>query len=353
MTDVIPLLQPSVTQAEIDAVTAVLKSNWWGTGKVVEQFEHEMAERYGYRHCVAVNSATAALHLSMIVLDIEPGDEVIVPALTFVSTGLAPLYVGAKVVLADIRADTLCINWENASSLITSRTKAIIPVDYAGYLAVPHLDYLFSEISMVQDAAHSCGSKGYGDLVCLSFHPVKNLATGDGGAILTNSDSYDDRLRSLRWCGIDRSTWERTKKRYGWDYNITEIGYKCHWNDVQAAIGLAQLHRLDDLNAKRRSIALRYIKELDGLVELPVDMPGHTWHLFSIRVEHRDRLIDALLAQGVSAGVHYKPLNHYPMFSGDTPVTEREWQRLVTLPVFYDMTDEQQEKVIRIVRENV
>jgi perosamine synthetase len=346
----IPLLQPSVSQAEIDAVTEVLKSKWWGMGKVVEQFEKEMAERYDYKYCITTNSATAALHLAMVVLGIGPGDEVIVPSLTFISTGLAPLYVGAKVVLADVREDTLCIDWYNAASLITRKTKAIIPVDYAGYSALGNNHYC---LPVVQDAAHSCGGRGYGDLVCLSFHPVKNLATGDGGAILTNNAEYNKRLRALRWCGIDKSTWERAEKRYGWDYNINEAGYKLHWNDIQAAIGLAQLHRLDEMNAQRRVIALRYMQELRGLVDLPKDMPGHTWHIFSIRVDNRDKMIDALLSQDISAGVHYKPLNHYPMFSGSTPVVEREWERLVTLPIFADMEEWQQAKVIKVVKENV
>ena len=351
----IPLLQPSVSQAEIDAVTEVLKSKWWGMGKVVEQFEVEMAARYGYKYCVTTNSATAALHLSMIVLGVGPGDEVIVPSLTFISTGLAPLYVGATVVLADVRQDTLCIDWEDVSLLVTDKTKAIIPVDYAGYSAASRMHYpdKLSEIPIVQDAAHSCGGKGYGNLVCLSFHAVKNLAMGDGGAVLTNNDACNRRLRSLRWCGIDKSTWERSEKRYGWDYNIEEIGLKYHLNDIQAAIGLAQLHRLDAMNNRRRDIAHRYIQELYGLVELPKDMPGHTWHLFSIRVDNRDKLIDALLAQDISAGVHYKPLNHYPMFSGETPVVEHEWKRLVTLPMFPDMTGEQQEKVIKVLKANV
>lgn len=358
---VIPLLQPSITEAEIEAVTQVLRSHWWGQGAIVAKFETALADRYGYAHCVTTNSATAALHLALVVSGVGPGDEVIVPALTFVSTGLAPLYAGAAVVLADVREDTLCMDWEQADSLVTNKTKAIIPVDYAGYPAhkqrrQPYwdrgLDGNSRAMPVIQDAAHSCGGQGYGDLVCLSFHPVKNLATGDGGAILTRSDEQAERLRALRWCGIDRSTWERSEKRYGWDYDIAEVGYKYHWNDIQAAIGLVQLGRLDEMNLRRREIAGRYCDELQGVVELPPDSLYHTWHLYPVRVdaEKRDSLIDHLLAHDISAGVHYKPLTHYPMFSGDVPVTEREWLRLVSLPIFPDMTDEQQERVIECVR---
>jgi perosamine synthetase len=353
MNDIIPLLKPSVSQTEIDAVTDVLKSGWWGTGKVVEQFEKEMANLYRVPYCITVNSATAALHLSMKVLNIGPGDEVILPALTFVSTGLAPLYVGATPVLADVDPITLCIDWNHVDKLVTKKTACIIPVDYAGYPSYSAVPFDVLKIPVIQDAAHSCGSGvTYGDISCLSFHPVKNLATGDGGAILTSKKEIADRLKSLRWCGIDKSTWERSENRYGWDYDIKEVGYKYHWNDIQAAIGLSQLHRLLLLNAKRRLIAERYMFELNGYVQLPPNHINHTWHLFVVRTNNRNKLIRALLSEGVSAGVHYKPINHYPMFSGETPVTEREWQRLVSLPIFADMTEEQQDKVIRIVRGN-
>lgn len=349
---IIPLLQPSITDAEIEAVTKVLRSQWWGQGRVVEQFERELADRYGYAHCVTTNSATAALHLALHVLGISKGSEVILPALTFVSTGLAVLYTGATPILADVYLDTLCLDWNDALSKVSDKTCAIMPVDYAGFPAWTD-GPLTGAMPIIQDAAHSCGGRGYGDLVCLSFHPVKNLATGDGGAILTNDDDQAERLRSLRWCGIDRSTWERSEKRYGWDYDIAEMGFKYHWNDIQAAIGLVQLGRLDEMNGRRREIAERYQDELNGVVTLPWDRRSHTWHLFPVRVdaEQRDSLIDYLLSKGISAGVHYKPLTHYPMFHGHVPVTEHEWRRLVSLPIFPDMTDAQQWRVICAVRE--
>lgn len=347
---IIPLLKPSVTEAEIEAVAEVLRSGWWGQGPVVERFERALAERYRYAHCVTTNSATAALHLALLAAGVEPGDEVILPALTFVSTGLAVLYAGASPVLADVYADTLCIDWSNALNLVTEKTAAIIPVDYAGFPAFAFAP-MCGGLPVIQDAAHSCGGPAYTDLVCFSFHPVKNLATGDGGAILLNDDAQAERLRSLRWCGIDRSTWERSEKRYGWDYDIAEVGYKYHWNDIQASIGLVQLGRLDEMNGRRREIAERYMDALDDVVELPDDAPEHTWHLFPVRVdaERRDSLIDYLLERDISAGVHYKPLTHYPMFTGDVPVTEREWLCLVSLPIFPDMTDAQQERVIEAV----
>lgn len=342
----IPLLQPSVTDAEIEEVTNVLRSRWWGNGPVVKRFEESVKKIYGYEHCVATNSCTAALHLAMIALGIGPGDEVIVPAMTFVSTGYTPLYVGATPVLADIRPDTLCIDWSDVANKMTCRTKAVISVDYAGYPANDGNGAVRIGVPVIQDAAHSCGGLAYGDLICLSFHPVKNLATGDGGAILTSSGEYEKVMRAAAWCGIDRSTWERQLKRYNWDYNIDQIGYKYHWNDVQAAIGVAQLGRLREMNDRRRKIAERYFVELDGYVRLPAYHNDHTWHLFVVGVDNRDAVVDFIIERDVSVGVHYKPLSHYPMFAGECPVAETSWLSLLSLPIFADMKDWQQSKVI-------
>lgn len=348
----IPLLKPSCTEAEKQAVLVALESSWWGMGPVCDRFEVKLAARYGYRHCITVNSGTAALHLACLANGIGPGDEVIVPALTFISTALAVTYCGAKPVFADVDEQTLCIDWADVRCKISERTRAIIPVDYAGNsakLSGPAT----GGYHIVQDAAHSSGGLAYGNEVCFSFHAVKNIGTGDGGAILTNDDAKAERMRALRWCGIDRSTWERSQKKYGWDYDIAEVGYKCHWNDIQAAIGLVQLERLDEMNEKRQVIASRYDCHLEGLVQLPAYSP--TRHLYAIRVDadKRDALIDHLLSRGISAGVHYKPLYHYPIYAdqGSLPITEREWRRLVSLPIFPDMTDDEQAQVIAAVKE--
>jgi len=349
----IPLLQPSCTGREMEAVIEVLQSHWWGMGPKCEEFESRMAKLYDYPHCVTVNSCTAALHLALLANDVKEGDEVIVPALTFISSALAATYLGAKVVFADVDTATLCIDWQDVQKKITARTKAIIPVDYAGFPADPTI-IIPPDIAVIQDAAHSCGGYGYGDEICLSFHPVKPLATGDGGAILTKNADKADRMRALRWVGIDRSTWERSQKKYGWDYSIEEAGYKYHWNDIQAAIGLVQLDRLLEMHTRRSNIARRYGTELPPWVQYPKGHPGHTWHLYPVRVPAalRDALIDYLLEHGISAGVHYKPLTTYPMYQGtELPVTDLEWKRLISLPIFADMTNGEQDQVIEAVRE--
>lgn len=355
----IPLLKPSCTQAEIDAVKLALQSGWWGMGPKCEEFEHKLARLYYRKHCVTVNSGTAALHLACLANGIGPGDEVIVPALTFISTALAVTYCGAKPIFADVSPDTLCLDLNSVLAKITHKTKAIIGVDYAGYPVIDRENIrIFFEIpdwiELIQDAAHSCGGLSWGNELCLSFHPVKCLATGDGGAIVTDDPGKAERIRALRWCGIDRSTWERAKGRYGWDYSIGEIGYKCHWNDIQAAVGLAQLGRLAEMRDRRRLRASIYMSELSNLVECPLDHPEHTWHLYVIRVpaEMRNGLMDHLLESGISAGVHYKPLTYYPIYDDQPtpPVTERECRRLISLPIYADMTDEEQEKVIGSIK---
>ena len=359
MRDLIPIFKPSVSQKEIDYVTEVLKSGWWGMGPKTIEFEQKFAEKVGTKYAVAVNSATSALDLALKAHNIE-GGEIIVPALTFVSTGLAALYNNCKVVFADVDEETLCIDWKDVERKITKDTKAIIPVWYGGIVNPTQIyngPYALGPDTplIIEDCAHAAGNKSAGKLgtSCWSFHAVKNLATGDGGMITTNDEKIYKKLLPLRWCGIDKSTWERDQKKYGWDYNIETLGYKMHMNDITAALGLAQLERLDELNNKRKLRVLQYLYELQGLkwLTLPKYNPDSSWHLFIIRLENRDRFIDYMLAHGISAGVHYKPLNTYPMFpQTELPVTDRVWKTLVTLPLFPDMTDEEFSHIVEAIK---
>lgn len=350
----IPVLQPSVSEAEVEAVAAVLRSRWWGNGPRCAEFERRFAAQAGRAYCVTTNSATAALHLSLLALGVSSGDEVILPALTFVSTALAVRYCGAVPVFVDVLPETLTVNWLEAKQAITARTRVLLPVDFAGYPAAEGPPGGNGwHYPVVQDAAHGDGRVSYGTLACHSFHPVKCLATGDGGAIVLDDDEMADRLRVLRWCGISRNTWQRSGERYSWDYDIAELGYKYHWNDLQAAIGLAQLERLDAMQQRRRGIAERYLAELGGVCQLPAWHREHAWHLFVIRVEaaQRQPLIAALAHEGIAAGVHYRPVTEFEPFRQPTPpVTAREWQRCVSLPIFPDLTDEAQGRVIATVK---
>lgn len=355
----IPLLKPSVSDKEIQYITETLKSGWWGLGPKTEEFEKKFAEYVGVKYAVGVNSATTALDLALKAHDVKDG-EIIVPALTFVSTGLVGLYNNCKVVFADINPDTLCIDWADVENKITPNTKAIIPVHYAGrYCKEPIFLKPRIQPSMpiiIEDAAHAAGNPLVGKFhtTCWSFHAVKNLATGDGGMITTNDPAIYARLMKLRWVGIDKTTWERAQKKYGWDYEIQNIGYKAHMNDLTASLGLAQLERLDDMNNKRKVLLFRYLHELKDVkwLKLPEYDPYSSWHLFVVQIDgDRDKFIDHMLAKGISAGVHYKPLNQYDIFDKmKLPVTDRVWKNLITLPLFPDLTDAEFIHIVQTIK---
>lgn len=349
----IPLFKPSCTDEEVEAVSRVLRSGWWALGPEVEAFENEFAEYIGVRYAVAVNSATSALELAARATGVVNG-VVIVPALTFISTAQAMQHAGNKVIFADVDEETLCIDWDDVYRK-SEDADAVIPVWYGGQVVCPPR---IDSLTMIEDCAHAAGSATaglYGKASCWSFHAVKNLACGDGGMVTTNDSEVARKLKALRWCGIDKSTWERDQSRYGWDYNIPADGEKMHMNDITAAIGRVQLRRLDEMNESRYNIAADYGDSFYNLgwLKTPSITNLSSNHLYVVRLEERDRFIDHMLTKDISAGVHYKPLTHYPhLFPGEhhVPVTERVWKTMVTLPLFPDMTEGEQEQVIEAVR---
>jgi len=354
----IKLLGPSSSKEEISAVTKVLKSGWWGLGPVTEEFEKEFADFVGAKYAVALNSCTAALHLSLKVLNKRKRGKVILPAFTFVSDAAVAIYEGLKVEFADIDEKTYCLDPKKVKEKIDKDTVAVIPVHYGGRLA--DIDYA-GKVSVIEDCAHAVGTRGAGTrgiLAAWSFHPVKNVATGDGGMVTTDDKGLADRIRKLGWLGIDQSTYDREKKGYSWEYQIDELGYKCHSNDIMSSIGLAQLRRVKKLNKRRKEIAARYTRELK---ELPVTLPPRSgsWHLYVIRVGKRvrNKLVDFLREKRISPGVHYKPLYYYPVFgmgvseaARKLPVTHKVWQEVLSLPIYPDLTYDQQGEVIRALK---
>ena len=362
----IPVFRPSSGPAEEAAVLEVLRSGWWGLGPKTAEFEDRFAEVVGAAHCVGTSSASAALLLSLATLDLA-GREVITPALTFVATNHAILHAGGTPVFADVRADTLTIDPDDIERLITPRTAAIVVVDYGGHPA--DLDEILSlarkhDLTVFEDAAHSCGATYRGravgsivDFTCFSFHAVKNLAMGEGGAITVADDGLAARLRRMRWHGLSRSTWERSDgRRYSWDYDLEEIGFKAHLSDIPAAIGLVQLERLAEMNARRRAIADRYsaaFARLDWLTR-PTELSHvrSSWHLYAVQIRERDRFIEHMAGAGVATSVHYKPTHLYPQYARyarKLPVTEAAWPRLVTLPLFPGLTDAEVSQIIDAV----
>ncbi len=375
----IPVFQPNYGKEEIEAVSKVLKSGWIGLGPKTEKFEKQFAAYVGAPFAIALNSATAALHLSLLAAGIGKGDEVIVPSLTFISTAHAVLYVGARPVFADIERDTLCIDPADVIKKITNRTRAIIPVHYGGHPCdMDALSKIANKYNLIiiEDASHACGSsyrnKKIGSIspfTCFSFHAIKNLATGDGGMITVKDKSIAEHLHRLRWVGINKDTWERLEivsekgeksyRGYGWYYEIEELGYKCHMNDIAAAIGLVQLRKLDKSNTMRRSLAERYTSELGKLSKItcPTIRSGiaSAQHNYVIRCNDRDKLHLYLRDRGVSTGVHYMPVHFQPYYkrlypNTRLPVTESEWKQLLTLPLYPQLTIKEQDYIIDCIK---
>jgi Predicted pyridoxal phosphate-dependent enzyme apparently involved in regulation of cell wall biogenesis len=353
----IQLFRPQISEEAIRAVADVLRSGWLGSGPRTEVFEEAFAAYTGAPYCVALNSCTAAIHLALRLLDLPRKSEVITTALTFVATNHAILYEGLKPVFADIEPETGNLSVAAVADRITDRTRAIMLVHYGGYPC--DLDEFYAlagdrGIHIIEDCAHACGAtyKGrrvgsHGDLHAFSFQAVKNLPMGDGGALTVRSKEHYERLRRLRWLGIDKDTFKRTTEDAPhWEYDVTEVGFKYHMNDIQGAIGLEQLRILDEGNARRAAIAGHYRKALSKTpgVQLTRTESDRTssFHLCPILVENRDGLVAKLCQAEIEVGVHYKRNDEYRMYERqDLPHTEYFWRSVVSLPMHLQLTDEQ------------
>jgi perosamine synthetase len=363
----IPVFRPFAGPEEEAAVIEVLRSGWWGLGPRTAEFERAFAERVGASACVGTSSASTALLMALASLDLA-GREVVTTALTFVSTNHAIVQAGGRPIFADVEPKTLTIDPGDVRGLVSARTAALMVVDYAGHPAeLAEFRTIAAEhgLVLIEDAAHSCGATYRGqpigsiaDMTCFSFHAVKNLAMGEGGAITLSDPERTTRLRHMRWLGLSRSTWERTgSEAYHWEYDLEEIGFKAHLSDIPAAIGLVQLRRLDDTNARRRAIAERYSAAFGGLdwLTVPVerDHVRSAWHMYVVRVAERDRFIAHLADHGVATSVHYKPTHLYRPYAAyrrELPHTEAAWHSVVTLPLFPGLTDAEVDQVVEAVR---
>jgi len=360
---VIQVFKPSMTEEEIDAVAEVLRSGWIGLGPKTAEFEQRFAEFVGADYAVAVNSCTAALDLALKLLDVNHGHEVIVPTMTFVSTAHCVAYRQAMPVFADVDPHTLSIDLDDVRRRITRRTRAIIPVHYSGRpIDLDALKEAAAGIPIIEDCAHATGARykgrsvgSIGDIGCFSFHAVKNLAMGDGGALTLSDRQRMERCKRLRWLGIDRGTWDRTAtdNSYWWRYFVDEIGLKCHLNDIAAAIGLVQLRRLGAMNARRREIARQYTEAFAryDFIETPPaddDVYQSSWHIYCLKAPHRDELSMHLQSRGIATGVHYAPIHLYKCYGNQPhlPRAEAVFPRIVSLPMYPDMTDADVRQVI-------
>lgn len=355
----LPFGQPDFGDEEIAAVARVLRSGWVGMGPETIAFERELETALGARHVVAVNSCTSALFLSLIVAGVGPGDEVVVPSLTWISTANAARYLDATPVFAEIDPATLCVTPSTVRACLTPRTKAVVVVHLGGLAAdVEALRHAVPpHIPIVEDAAHACGARfsdgrpvgASGNLTCFSFYANKNLSTGDGGAIALADGSAADRLRSLRQQGMPHDAWKRFIDAQSLKtMPVSELGYKMNYTDLQAAIGRVQLARQPELSRRRREIAEIYS---DAIARLPwpvavqsgVTGEGHARHLFLVQVPvdelgvSRNQILSALRERNIGASVHYPPVHRMPLYAGTRPqrlpATERVANRILTLPI--------------------
>ena len=370
----VPFHRPSIGEEEIREVEAALRSGWLTTGPRTHQFEEDVARYVDAARTVALSSATAGLHLSLAALDIGSGDEVITTPLTFCSTVNTILQVGATPVLADVAYDGN-LDPRSVAVRITPRTKAIVPVHLAGLpcdmasiweLARQH------KLRVIEDAAHAIGSRYDGhpigssrrgdgrrsDSVVFSFYATKNLTTGEGGMVATGDEELADRIRSLSLHGIDRSAWNRYSSRGNWYYEVRELGFKYNLTDIQSAIGIQQLKKLERMIGLRTTYASVYTQAFADMEELEVPpndhRSRHAWHLYILRLNldkmaiDRSQFIDELRRRGICASVHFIPIPLHPYFATQTalasyscPEALRLYPRILSLPLFPAMTLDQ------------
>jgi perosamine synthetase len=364
----IPVQRPFLGPEELQAVERVFESRWLGLGAFTEAFERELRTFLGVRHAIAVSSGTAALHLGLDLLGLKPGDEVLVPTLTFVATAQAVMMTGATPVFCDVDASTFNLDVKDAAARVTRRTKAIIPVHYGGTACdMDAIGRLAAEahLTIVEDAAHAFGSTYQGrkigtlsDVTCFSFDPVKNITCGEGGAIVTNDQDLAAKAASRRVLGITRDAWSRLETAQPWSYDVDGPGFRYHMNNLNAAIGLEQLRRFEAFRTRRQVIARRYDEAfagVPGLLRREQHLPETCPFFYVVRVVggRRDALMDHLKEGGIMTGVHYIPNHLHRAFAHlrtSLPTAERLIQEILTLPLFYEMTDEQVELVIAAVR---
>jgi len=379
----LPFALPDITDEEQRAVCEALASGWMTTGPATKRFEENFAEFIGGNiQAIAVNSATAGLHLALEALGIGPGDEVIAPSLTFTATVEVARYLGADVVLVDVDPLTLTMHPEAVRSAITPRTKALLPVHYAG-LACDMTSLLAiareNGLRVVEDAAHALPATHRGqtigtldsDITVFSFYANKTMTTGEGGMIVTRSPDLAARMKIMRLHGIDRDAFDRFRSsKPAWYYEIVAPGYKYNLTDLASAIGIVQLGRLPSFLERRQQLAARYNEALRSLpLILPANAPAgdiHSWHLYVLRLSDsalqrgidRDHVITALAERGIGTSVHYVPLHRQPYWrdrysltADRFPITEDAYQRMFSIPLYTKMVDADQERVINALRD--
>lgn len=376
-TKFLPFHLADIGEEEIIAVTETLRSGWLTSGPRVREFEAAFAEYIGAKHAVAVNSATAALHLALEAAGVREDDEVIVPTMTFAASAEVVIYLRARPVFVDCDPRTLTLRAEDAATAITPRTRAIMPVHYGGQPCDmdPILELARSrQLKVIEDAAHSLPASyrgrrigTLGDMTAFSFYATKTLTTGEGGMLTTDDQRYAERARLMSLHGISRNARNRYAKEGSWRYDIIAPGYKYNLTDIAAALGIVQLRRVEDMLARRRAIAETYDRAFASLTE--IEPPGrderdaHAWHLYGIRLRterltiDRDAFVEELKARGIGTSVHFIPLHLHPYyreaFGYEADAFPNAWgafQRIISLPIFPSMTAADCDRVAEAVQ---
>jgi UDP-4-amino-4,6-dideoxy-N-acetyl-beta-L-altrosamine transaminase len=366
-----------ITEDEINNVVEVLQSDWITTGPTLRKFEEEFARHIGVKHAVAINSGTAALHISVSAAGIEKKDEVITTPFTFAATSNVVLFREGRPIFSDIKKDTYNIDPNEIKKQITPKTKAVIPVHFAGQPCdMDEIREIVDDnnLIIIDDACHALGAEYKGkkigslsELSTFSFHPVKHITTGEGGMVTTNDDELAELLLMFRNHGINKDAVKRFGQKGSWFYEMQYLGLNYRLTDIQAALGLSQLKRLPEFIEKRGKIAERYNEAFESMPEIKAPHVKsdvkHAWHLYVILLNpdklnaDRDRIFDALRAENIGVNVHYIPVHLHPYYreklgynEGQYPVTEEVFKNVITLPLFPKMNDEDAEDVITAVK---
>jgi dTDP-4-amino-4,6-dideoxygalactose transaminase len=373
----IPYFRPSISDEEIQAVTETLRSGWLTTGPKARRFEHAFARYLGSRNSIAVSSGTAALHLALEALGVGPGDEVIVPTMTFSAAAAVVVHLGARPVFVDCHPDTLNLNPDDLERKITSRTKVLAPVHFGGQPC--QMDQVLEiarrhRLRCIEDAAHALpaqyGTRKIGtisDVTCFSFYANKTITTGEGGMVTTGHDGLARRMRLMAHHGIDRSRQAATGAQRPWSYKVIAPGYKSNMSDIAASLGIQQLRRCNDFWKTRQRCATLYARGLASIeaVQVPVviDKVRHAWHMYVIQLQldqlriGRDEFSDRLNAAGIGTGVHYLPVHMHPYYRDtlgyqpkDLPIAAAAYDRILSLPIFPSLTKEDIDYIVTTVR---
>jgi len=370
----LPFYRPLIGKEEKDEVLRVLDSGWLTTGKLTIEFEDQFKKYIGSKHALAVNSCTSALFLLLKAMGIKQGDEVITSPYTFAATANVIVHCGAKPVFCDTM-DDFNIDASEIRKKITKKTKAIIPVHFAGKPCdMDKIKEIVAgkDIKIIEDSAHALGAvyKGkksgmLGDAAAFSFYVTKNITTGEGGMITTNDDGLAEKLATLRLHGISKDAWKRYSKAGSWKYDVIQAGFKCNMMDIQSAIGIHQLKKLDKLNKEREDIVKKFNKEFrnDPALIVPEEVVGCSWHIYPLRLNlnklsiDRDKFIESLSMENIGSSVHFIPLHLMKFYKeefgykpGDFPVAEKNFAGEISLPMFPGMSNTDIQDVINAVK---